>query len=90
VWLAVDGRPPTEVDEVAIRVLGVRHVAQGLFQAVLPLRLDPLFVAVDLVHAATMVPLVLGDDRRRRPAIVTASAALATAGLTVAARRRRR
>lgn len=89
VWLAVDRRPPGEVDELAITVLGLRHLAQGGAQLVAPDRFHRVFVGVDVLHAASMVALAAVDEPRRRPALVSAAAAAAAALLAVAARRRR-
>lgn len=89
VWLALDRRPPSEVDELATTVLGLRHLAQGGAQLITPDRFQRLFVAVDVLHALSMVALAAADERRRRPALVTGSAAAAAALLTVVARRRR-
>ena len=55
VWLAVDRRPPGEVDRLAITVLGLRHLAQGGAQLVAPDRFQRLFAGVDVLHALSMV-----------------------------------
>ncbi len=88
-WTVVAGRSPGEVDELAVRVLGVRHLAQGVAQASAPGLGQRFFVGVDVVHAASMVWLAIIDERRRRPALVSAAAAAGAAALTLAARRRR-
>ena len=88
VWVLADGREPTPADEAAIRFLGGRHLAQGLVQVAMPSRFQRLCIGIDLSHALSMFWLAAVDDRRRRPALVTALAALGTAALTFAARRR--
>lgn len=88
-WRAVDGRPPAEVDELAVVVLGLRHLAQGGVQLVAPDRFQRVFVGVDALHALSMVGLAAVDAGRRRPALVSGGAAVVTAALAVAARQRR-
>lgn len=88
-WTVVAGRPPGEVDELAVRVLGVRHLAQGVAQASAPGLDQRLFAGVDVLHAASMVWLAVVDERRRRPALVSAAAAAGAAALTLSAQRRR-
>jgi hypothetical protein len=87
-WLVADGREPSASDEAAVRFLGSRHLVQGVLQVAMPSRFQRLWVAVDVTHAISMFCLAAVDERRRRPALVTAVAALGTAGLTFAARRR--
>ncbi|MDP5182656.1 hypothetical protein QOZ88_08385 [Blastococcus sp. BMG 814] len=87
---AVDPRFPRERLWVA-RVLGARLVAQ---HALLLVRPGPAVagaaVAVDGLHAASMLPL-LGHPAYRRAALVSGGFASATAaGLAVAARSERR
>jgi hypothetical protein len=88
-WTVVAGRPPAEVDELAVRVLAVRHLVQGAAQASAPALDQRLFLGVDVVHAASMVWLAAVDEQRRRPALVSAVVAVGAAALTPAARRRR-
>ena len=82
IWRSVDGRGPTEADLVALTFLGTRHVVTGASQLAFPSRFQRLQIGIDVVHAATMVGLAVVDPPRRRPALVTAGAALigATAG----------
>jgi hypothetical protein len=82
VWRRVEHRPPSEVEDLAIRTLGVRHLVQGVAQVVAPRATGTAVVAVDLVHAATMAALAAASPQRRRAALVTGSVALASAGLT--------
>lgn len=89
IWRMVDDRAPTQVDVAAVRVLGTRHLAEGVTQAVLPHRFQELYVGVDLIHAASMVGLAAVDERRRRPALASAAVAVAAAVFTLAARRAR-
>jgi hypothetical protein len=86
-WLLLDGEP-LPVDEVAIRILGLRHLVQGVAQAAMPSRFRRLCIGIDVAHAGSMFWLAAVDERRRRPALATAGAALGAAALTLAARRR--
>jgi hypothetical protein len=88
VWRAVQGRSPDEVEDGALRVLGVRHVVQGLGQVTAPRATAPLAVAVDVIHAASMAALAVGSPTRRRAALVTGGVSLVGAALTVAGHRR--
>ncbi len=84
IWHEVTGEPPTRVDLLALRALGLRHVAQGSIQAVAPTRARGAFVAIDLLHVLTMLPLAVVDERRRRAATLTGAVALANAATTLA------
>ncbi|MEO7058412.1 MAG: hypothetical protein ABI083_01700 [Lapillicoccus sp.] len=88
IWSYLDDRAPTEVDRVALRFLGARHVATGITQVFVPARFQRLEIGIDLIHAATMVGLAAVDPPRRRPALVTAAVALAgaLAGMAIRAR----
>lgn len=88
IWRRFDGQGPTEGDEVALRFLGARHVATGAIQVLLPGGLQRVEIGIDLIHAATMVGLAALDPPRRRPALVTAAVALASAGAGMAIRAR--
>ena len=88
-WTVVTGRRPGQVDELAVRALGARHLVQGVAQAIAPRLGQRFFVGVDVVHAASMVWLATVDEQRRRPALVSAAVAASAAALTLAARRRR-
>ena len=88
VWQAVEGRAPDEGEQLATRVLAVRHQVQGLVQLAAPRRSNGLVVAVDVLHAASMAALALASPRQRRAALVTGSVALVSAGLTQLSRRR--
>lgn len=83
-WSAVDGSTPTSTDVVAMRLLAGRHLAQGAMQVVAPTRFRRLFAAADVLHAASMVALAAVDPARRRPALVTAGVAAASAVTTLA------
>ncbi len=84
IWRAVTSEPATAQDLLAVRALGGRHLVQGAVQVVAPTRMRRTFVAVDLLHALTMVPVVVLDDRRRRAAALTGALALASAATTLA------
>ncbi|MDQ2755178.1 MAG: hypothetical protein M3Y71_01220 [Actinomycetota bacterium] len=88
IWRRLDGQGPTEVDRVALRLLGSRHVGTGVIQVILPDRFQRLEISIDLIHSATMVGLSALDPPRRRPALVTAAVALASAmaGIGIRAR----
>ena len=88
IWRSLDERVPTGADRVALRFLGARHVATGVTQVVLPNRFQPLEIGVDLIHTATMLALAALDPPRRRPALVTAAVASASAvaGMRIRAR----
>lgn len=88
VWRRLEGRTPDLVEELGTRVLGGRHLLQGLGQLVAPRATSGLVVAVDLTHAATMAALAVASPSRRRAATVTGAVALASALTTSAARRR--
>lgn len=89
-WRAVTGSGPHETDLLAARALGVRHVVQGLAQVAAPAHLRGLYVTVDLLHAATMLPLALRPGRRRRAGVLTTAVALAGAATTLVSGRARR
>jgi hypothetical protein len=87
-WTVVAGRPPGEMDELAVHVLGARHLVQGVAQVSAPGLDQRFFAGGDVAHAASMLALAVVDERRRRPALVSAAAAAGAAALTLAARRR--
>lgn len=78
-WQDLTGRTPSASERVVVRVLGVRHLAQGLAQVAAPDALPWLWRFMDLSHAGSMVPVVALDRRRRRPATVSAAVSLASA-----------
>jgi hypothetical protein len=80
IWRFVDGRGPTASDRVALTVLGTRHVVTGISQVVAPARFQRLQIGIDLAHATTMLGLAAVDPTRRRPALVSAGAAIVGAG----------
>ncbi len=88
IWRYLDARGPTEVDQIALKLLGSRHLVTGVVQLCFPGHFQRLEIAVDLIHTATMVALAAADPPRRRPALVTASVALASAAAGVAIRAR--
>jgi hypothetical protein len=87
-WRRLDGQAPTQGDQIALRFLGARHVATGTIQVLFPGRLQRLEIGIDVIHAATMVGLGALDPPRRRPALVTAAVALASAAAGMAIRER--
>jgi hypothetical protein len=87
IWRSVDRRGPTEADRVALMFLGTRHVVTGVSQLALPSRFQRLQIGVDLVHAVTMAGLAAVDPPRRRPALVSAGAALVGAAAGAVIRR---
>lgn len=90
VWRAVTGQAPTPVDLLAVEALGLRHLAQGTVQALAPTRMRGAFVAIDLIHVLTMLPVAVWDERRRRAAALTCAVALTSAATTLATGRPRR
>ncbi len=87
-WRTVQGGAPGEAEELAVRVLGGRHVAQGAVQLVAPRASSGAAVLVDGLHAATMVAVAARSASRRRAAALSGSVALTGAALTWASRRR--
>lgn len=88
IWRRLDGQAPTQGDQIALRFLGARHVATGTIQVLFPGRLQRLEIGIDVIHAATMVGVAALDPPRRRPALVTAAVALASAAAGMAIRER--
>lgn len=84
VWRAVTGEAPTPLDLLAVEALALRHLAQGTVQAVAPTRLRRAFVAIDVIHVLTMLPVVVVDARRRRAAALTCAVAATSAATTLA------
>jgi hypothetical protein len=72
-----------------VRLLGARYLAQGAVQASLPRpEVLELSVAVDALHAASMVGLAMLRAEYRRPALISAAVATGSAAVTwVQARR---
>jgi hypothetical protein len=67
-----------------VRVLGARQVTQAGLALAFPA--EPMLglgVAVDALHALSMVPLVLATPRWRRPALVSGATAVAFAAAGV-------
>lgn len=81
-WCRLTQRAPSWAEALAYRVLGVRHLAQGVSRTLAPGRYDRLLVSVDLLHAATMFALAAADPGRRRPALVSGSVAVTAPALT--------
>ena len=73
---SVQGRAPSSREQDAVVVLGLRHAAQGLAQIVVPYHLVRLYVAVDALHAASMVVIAGAAPVRRRAALVSAAVAV--------------
>lgn len=88
VWSLVEGTSPAEIDKVAIRLLGARHLGQGAAQLIGPGHFQRTFVTVDVIHAATMLAVAVVDRDRRRAALLTAGVAAASAAITIAVRGR--
>ncbi len=86
-WRAVEHRKPSRGEGFVVDVLGVRHLAQGLAELIVPQRCRPLWIFVDLTHAASMVVLALVNPDRRRVASISAGAALTCATVMLAAKR---
>jgi hypothetical protein len=82
------GRAPTSVEESALIVLGLRHVAGGALQIGVPLRGHRVLLAVDLTHAASMIALATQSPRHRRAAVVSGGSAVGYAMLALLAGQR--
>lgn len=82
VWSALEDGEPAAGEKVAVRVLGARHLLQGVAQVVAPRALTRVWVFVDLAHAASMIPVAGWQPGRRRAALLSAGVALA-GGLAV-------
>jgi hypothetical protein len=68
------------------RLLGARHLAQGVIAALAPHLLTPRRGAlVDGTHAVSMVGWAALDDRHRRPALLDAASAGVLAAAVMAA-----
>jgi hypothetical protein len=68
-----------------LRVLGARLLAQGLALLRDPgRRMATAGAAADAAHGLSMVALAAGSPRYRRPALISAAAAVASAGAAVA------
>ena len=89
-WHSIEHRTPDDIEQVAIRALGVRHLVQGFAQLTAPRAASGPVIIIDLVHAASMAALAAASPRHRRAAMVTGSVALVSAGLTHLSRRRGR
>ncbi len=89
IWLLLTGAQPDQVDQVAVRVLGIRHLGQGAVQLLVPRRFHRIMIAADVLHAASMTALAVRDRGRRTPAVVTTGVALLSAAVTATVRARR-
>jgi len=78
-WRDLTDRPPADVERGLVRVLGGRHLTQGLAQVAAPGALPRVWRLVDLAHAASMLPVIALDAGRRRPAVLSAAVSLASA-----------
>lgn len=78
-WQDLTGRAPGPSERGVVRVLGTRHLVQGLGQVAAPGALPRLWRFVDLSHAGSMLPVAVLDVGRRRPAALSAAASLGSA-----------
>lgn len=90
IWVGLTGDRPTKADRAGLRALGARHLGQGVFQLVAPTTGRRLIIAVELVHATSMLTLAASDRPRRRPALLSASIAVMNAALVLSCSRERR
>ncbi len=86
VWRRLEARDPDVIEELGLRLLGGRHLLQGVAQVLAPRLTSGVVVAVDLTHVATMGALAAGSPSRRRAALTTAAVALASAVATARSR----
>ena len=85
------GQEPDDAVQGVMRVLGARHLVQGVITGLTGGALHRAGGVVDLLHAGTMVALAVADPKRRRPAALSAAVAFgfALAEFVAAARRDR-
>lgn len=83
-WRLLTHRRPSRAERATVRFLGARQLLTGAAQLKGPVRLEPLWAAVDLVHAATMAWPAARNPRHRAPALVSGAIAL-TFGVVTAA-----
>ena len=86
-WRDLTGRAPADAERGLVRVLGGRHVTQGLAQVAAPGTLPRVWRLVDLAHAASMLPVIALDAGRRRPAALSAAVSVASALVSAPAAR---
>lgn len=86
-WKGLTGRSPGDLEAAAIRVLGIRHLAQGVFEAIMPGRLARTLIFTDLLHAASMLPAAIAGPQRRKPTLLSAAFAASSAIALVRSRR---
>ncbi len=84
--LAPTSAVPTGHLLTATRLLGARHVVEGLALAAAP-PLAPVAAAVEGTHAASMLVISRTQARYRRPALVSAAVAAVLGAATAVARR---
>ena len=78
------GHHPDRVTRTVARLLGARHLIQGVLTAGAPSAVVlALGVEVDLAHAASMLGLAVLDPRQRRAGLHDAAVAAALAGFGV-------
>lgn len=85
-WRAVDGHTPDADEELVTSILGARHLLQGLAQLAAPRLTRVPVIAVDVIHAGTMVWFAQRFPKHAKPALVSGGVALASAALTATAR----
>ncbi len=86
IWTAVDGHTPDADEELVTSILGARHVLQGVAQLVAPRLTRVPVIAVDVIHAGTMVWFARRYSEHAKPALVSGVVALTSAALTATAR----
>jgi len=67
----LQGRAPDDTERLALSALGARHLVQGSVEMALPHRFGRLHAGVDVIHAASMLPVALLQPQRRRAAAVS-------------------
>jgi hypothetical protein len=82
-WRATAGRPPSRGAVVAVRLLGLRHLAQGAAQVADPSRFRDACVLVDLVHSGSMLAVGARVRSARRPALLSAFVSATAAATTL-------
>jgi hypothetical protein len=87
VWDALEGRSPSAGERLAMRLLGGRHLLQGLAELGAPDTWRPLWAVVDVTHAASMIAVAARQPARRRAALLSAGIASASGLATVVSSR---
>jgi hypothetical protein len=75
---------------IGARLLGARHVAEGLWLAARGQAPPPALAAIDTIHAASMVAVARWAPSVRRPVLLSGAISVGLAAASAAQRRRER